>query len=230
MASLNKKKILITAGSTRGYLDVVRYITNTSTGKLGTEIALEAMRHGAVVTYVYGKDSLCPVTKNHAGIKPSQLKLIEIETSNDLIKILQKRLRGKRYDAIIHAMAIADYVPAKPKSSKTPSGKKELIVKLVRTPKIISIIRNIWTDALLVGFKLEVNKTKEELIKTARGFLKRSKADLVIANDYKNISKSRHTAYMVSDDCNKPGTLKNKKEIAKGIVLYLRKGLNRQCL
>ncbi len=81
-----------------------------------------------------------------------------------------------------------------------------------------------------MGFKLEVNKTKEELIKTARGFLKRSKADLVIANDYKNISKSRHTADRVSEDCNKPGTLKNKKDIAKGIVLYLRKGLNRQCL
>ncbi|MFQ5962831.1 MAG: phosphopantothenoylcysteine decarboxylase [Candidatus Scalinduaceae bacterium] len=223
MASLNKKEILITAGSTRGYIDVVRYITNTSTGKLGTEIALEAMRHDAVVTYIYGKDSLCPVIKNHAGIRPSQLKLMEIETNNDLIKILQKRLRGRRYDAIVHAMAIADYIPAKPKYNKIPSGKKELIVKLVRTPKVISVIRNVWPDALLVGFKLEVNKTKEELIKIARGFLKRSKADMIIANDYKNISRSRHTAYMISNACHKPGTLKNKKEIAKGIILYLEK-------
>jgi phosphopantothenate---cysteine ligase (CTP) len=230
MASLNKKKILITAGSTRGYLDVVRYITNTSTGKLGAEIALEAMRHGAVVTYVYGKDSLCPVIKNSTGIRPSQLKLMEIETNNDLVKILQKRLRGKRYDAIIHAMAVTDYVPAKPKPNKTPSKRKELIVKLVRTPKVISIIRNIWSDVLLVGFKLEVNKTKEELLKIAREFLKRSKADLIIANDYKDISRSRHTAYLVSDDYHKPGIFKNKKEIAKGIILYLEKSLNRQCL
>jgi phosphopantothenate---cysteine ligase (CTP) len=230
MTSLNKKKILITAGSTRGYLDVVRYITNTSTGKLGTEIALEAMRHGAVVTYVCGKDSLCPVIKNHTGVRPSQLKLIEAETNNDLIEIMQKRLRDKKYDAIIHAMAIADYVPVKPKSDKTPSGKKELIVKLVRTPKVISVIRNMWPDALLVGFKLEANKTKEELIKIARGFLKRSKADLIIANDCKNISRNSHTAYMVSDDRNRPGTLKNKTEIAKAIIIYLEKGLNRQCL
>ncbi len=227
MPPLDRKKILITAGSTRGYLDVVRYITNTSTGKLGTEIALEAMRNGAIVTFLYGKDSLFPVIKNQTGIRSSQLKLIEIETNKDLIKILQKRLRDKRYDAIVHAMAIADYVPAKPKSNKISSGKKELIVKLTRTPKVINVIKNIWPDALLVGFKLEMNKTREELIKIARGFLKRSNADLIIANDCKNISGSRHTAYMVSDDCNKPGPLKNKKEIAKGIILYLEKSLNK---
>lgn len=229
MPLLKKKNILITAGATRGYLDVVRYITNTSTGELGTEIALEAMRYGAVVTYVYGRDSLHPVIKNHTRIRPSQLKLMEIETNNDLVKILQKRLSGKRYDAIIHAMAIADYVPAKPKPNKTPSARKELIVRLVRTTKVISIIRNIWPDALLVGFKLEVNKTKEELIKIARVFLKRSRADLIIANDCKNISGSRHIAYLVSNDYHKPCRFKNKKQIAKGIILYLEKSLHSQC-
>jgi hypothetical protein len=32
---------------------------------------------------------------------------------------------------------------------------------------------------------------------------------------------------MVSGDSDKPGTLKSKKEIAKGIILYLERGLNK---
>ena len=47
------KNILITAGSTRGYLDAVRYITNTSTGKLSSEIALEAMKRGYLVRLLH---------------------------------------------------------------------------------------------------------------------------------------------------------------------------------
>ncbi len=225
MFFLNGKKILITAGSTRGYLDAVRYITNTSTGKLGTEIALEAMRHGAVVTFVYGKDSLFPVLDNRTSIKLSQLKLIEIETNDDLMRALQARLRNKRYDAIVHAMAVADYVPVKPKPNKTPSKKKEWMVKLVKAPKIINTIRDMWPDALLVGFKLEVNKAKGDLIKIAKGFLKESRADLIVANDYKNISNNRHIAYLVSKDCNTQTLSKNKKEIAKGIILYFERVL-----
>lgn len=90
MSLLKKKNILITAGSTRGYLDAVRYITNTSTGRLGSEIALEAMGRGAVVTYIYGAGSLFPVIRDRNDIMASQLKLIEIETNNDLINVLQK--------------------------------------------------------------------------------------------------------------------------------------------
>lgn len=222
MHLLKSKNILITAGSTRGYIDAVRYITNTSTGKLGVEIALEVLRNGATVTYVYGKDSLFPVIERYHDIRSSQLKLIEIETNNDLIVILQKRLRNKKYDAVVHSMAVADYVPIRTRPNKTPSVKKELIVKLVRTPKVINVIRDMWPKALLVGFKLEVNKTKEELIKIAKGFLKRSKADLVVANDQKNISGNRHTAYLISNNGGKQGMLKSKKEIAKAIIMYLR--------
>ncbi len=223
MSSLNKKKVLITSGSTRGYLDAVRYITNTSTGKLGTEIALEAMRHGATVTFLYGKDSLFPLIENHTGIKSSQLKLIEIETNSNLVKILQERLRKTKFDAIVHAMAIADYVPAKLKSNKISSEKAKLIVELVLTPKVINVIREIWPKALLVGFKLEINKTKEELIKISKRFMKRCKADLIVANDYRCISENRHIAYLISDDCDRPGTLKGKKEIAKGVIEYIEK-------
>ena len=221
MPLLKKKNILITAGSTRGYLDAIRYITNTSTGKLGREIAYEAMSHGAVVTYIYGADSLFPVIQDHNDIKPSQLKLIEIETNNDLIKVVREKLKKKKFDAIVHVMAVADYVPSRAKSGKTPSKKNEWLLKLVKTPKVITIIRDMWPDALLVGFKLEVNRTKEDLIKTARRFLTRNRANLIVANDYKNISHGHHIAYMVTGDREMPKPLKGKTEIAENIISYL---------
>ncbi len=221
MIVLSNNNILITSGSTRGYLDAIRYITNTSTGKLGCEIALEAMKHGADVTYIYGADSLFPVTQDHKEIKPSQLKLIEIETNDDLIKVLHEKLKNRRFDAIVHAMAVADYVPARAKPNKTPSNKDEWMLKLVKTSKVITIIRDIWPEALLVGFKLEVNRTKEDLIKIARKFLKKSGSDLIVANDNKSISRNSHTAYMITGDGKVSKPLKGKKEIAKSIITYL---------
>ncbi len=221
MSLLKKKNILITAGSTRGYLDAVRYITNTSTGRLGSEIALEAMGSGAVVTYIYGADSLFPVIHDRSDMKASQLKLIEIETNSDLMKVLQEKLKNKKFDAIIHAMAVADYIPARAKQSKTSSQKEEWLVKLVKTPKVIAIIRASWPEALLVGFKLEVNKTKDEIIRIARRFLTKSKADLVVANDYKHISRNRHIAYIVTGDRKIPKPLNGKKAIARNIISCL---------
>jgi len=221
MTLLKNKNILITSGSTRGYLDAIRYITNTSTGKSGCEIALEAMKHGAVVTFIYGADSLFPVIQDHKEIKPSQLKIIEIETNDDLIKVLHEKLKSRKFDAIVHAMAVADYVPARTKTNKTPSNKNEWMLKLVKTSKVITIIRDIWPEALLVGFKLEVNRTKEDLIKIARKLLKKSGSDMVVANDKKNISRNSHTAYMVTGDGKVSKPLKGKKEIAKNIISYL---------
>ncbi len=223
MSLLKKKNVLITAGSTRGYLDAVRYITNTSTGRLGSEIAFEAMGRGAVVTYIYGADSLFPVIHGRSDLKASQLKLIEIETNNDLMKVLQEKLKNRKFDAIIHAMAVADYVPARAKQSKTSSQKKEWLIKLVKTPKVINIIRASWPESFLVGFKLEVNRTKDEIIRIARRFLTKSKANLIVANDYKYISRNRHIAYMVTGDRKIPKPLKGKKVIAKNIISYLEK-------
>ncbi len=40
--SLEGKRVLVTAGATREYIDPIRYITNASSGKMGVAIAEEA--------------------------------------------------------------------------------------------------------------------------------------------------------------------------------------------
>ena len=221
ISTLNGKNILVTAGSTRGYLDAVRFITNISTGRLSQEIAMEALVHGAHVTYVYGKGSVVPEIKEHSDIMPYHLELIEIETNKDLEGTFQLSLRKRNFDVIVHAMAVADYVPDERQSDKISSEKEELIIKLVKTRKVINIIRNIWPESYLVGFKLVVQKRREDLLQIAQDFLKQSAADLIIANDSRDISDKRHVAYFVCNNLKMTNLFYSKKEIAKGLIHHL---------
>ncbi|HHT9126425.1 MAG TPA: phosphopantothenoylcysteine decarboxylase domain-containing protein [Candidatus Brocadiia bacterium] len=223
---LSRKKILITSGSTRAYLDAVRYISNISTGRLGREIATEALRQGASVTLLYGTGSSIPLVG--AGFKPAptnainHLTLIEVETVNDLLTTLQRKLKNTHFDAIIHAMAVLDYVPERYIEGKVPSsGEDEWIVKLVKTPKGINIIRDLWSEAFLVGFKLEVGKTKDELLQIARNFQVQCKANLIVANRLEDINNDRHTAYFVNNKGELTGVFHNKKAIAEGLMKTL---------
>lgn len=49
---LRGSKVLITAGPTREYIDPIRFISNASSGRMGIEIAKEALARGAQVTIV----------------------------------------------------------------------------------------------------------------------------------------------------------------------------------
>lgn len=182
---------------------------------------MEALVHGAHVTYVYGKGSVFPATEDHNDIKRHHLELIEIETNKDLESTIEVSLKNRDFDIIIHAMAVSDYVPDGRKSGKISSEKEELLIKLVKTRKVINIMRNIWPKSYLVGFKLVVQKRKEELQQIAQDFLKQSTADLIIANDSKDISDKHHVAYFVGNNQEITNLFYNKKEIAKGLIDHL---------
>lgn len=214
-------KILITSGPTRGPIDEMRYITNKSTGRLGTEIAKEALNQGARVTFIYGKGSIVPDIKDVGENLYLNLKLIEIITVSDLIKSINQELKDGTYDVVIHSMAVLDYVPDKYISDKVASGKDEWIIRLIKTPKVIKMIKEIAPDIFLVGFKLEFNKTKEELIKITHEVLIKSNSDLMVANDLKDLEKERHVAYFVDKNGKVIDVKKGKKNIAKKLVKFI---------
>ncbi|MFH1824556.1 MAG: phosphopantothenoylcysteine decarboxylase [Candidatus Firestonebacteria bacterium] len=201
--------ILITSGPTRAYIDEIRYISNYSTGKLGTLIAEEFLKNGNKVTFIYGKGSLHPDNKN--------LRLVEVQTVDDLANILKEEFK-KKYDVIIHLMAILDYVPDNQLKIKVKSDKKVWNLKLVRTPKIIKLIKRISPKSILVGFKLEYNVKKKKLLKSAIKLIKESKADYIVANDYKNIKRGKHIASILSRNGLIKDDIIGKKNIAKEIV------------
>ena len=217
MSCLAERKLLITSGPTRAPLDAVRYLTNKSSGRLGSMMALEALRHGARVTFVYGKDSAKPAA---CGVDPGaagRLKLIEVETVRDLVECVNRELPGD-YDALIHAMAVLDFAPAQSAAQKTSSDLTEWVVRLVPTPKVIKLMRELAPGALLVGFKLEYGHTPEEGIAIAHQWLQRSGADLVLANDLAEIERGHHIGRLVTSAGKVLWTVEGKQAIARRII------------
>jgi phosphopantothenoylcysteine synthetase/decarboxylase len=218
VGSLVGKRILITSGPTRGPLDAVRYITNKSTGRLGAILAREALSRGARVTFVYGKGSLTPDAEELGPEELSRLKVIEIETVPQLADLMRDELGQGRYDAVLHSMAVLDYVPESYAEEKTRSGQDEWWIKLVRTPKVIKLIKELQPRTVLVGFKLEVDKSEEELIQIAHESLLANRADLVLANDLHQIEQGHHVGYIVNPAAEVEGVVDGKEEIARKLL------------
>ncbi|MFQ5956327.1 MAG: phosphopantothenoylcysteine decarboxylase [Candidatus Brocadiales bacterium] len=218
MGTLSGKKILVTSGPTRVPLDDVRFISSRSSGKLGAEIAGELLACGASVAFLYGADSMRP--------DPSErVRLIKVETVDELITVIEG-LRGKEFDVVIHAMAVSDYAPENPRKGKVSTQEEETWeIKLVKTPKVIRLIREIWPNAILVGFKLEVGKDREELLERARNFVSSSGADLAVVNDLTEITHDRHVAYIVSNRGEVADIAHTKKEVAAKLARLTEKML-----
>jgi len=208
--NLESRRILITSGPTRANLDAVRFISNRSTGRLGCAIANESLSRGAEVTLIAGPESQVPSERGGLDVAP-------IETVQDLIDALETRLAGGQYDAIIHAMAVLDYVPASPEEGKVRSERDEWALRLTRTPKVIRKIKGWAPDTLLVGFKLEVGADEEGLRRAGVEGMDASGAELTVANDLEAIGEDRHPALIIDRGGEVLARPDTKPEIARAL-------------
>jgi hypothetical protein len=95
--------------------------------------------------------------------------------------------------------------------------KKVLMLFMERTPKVITMFKNISPQSILVGFKLLDSVPHDTLINTGLRVLQENKCSFVLANDLKDISENNHVGYLINSDMSftKHDT---KKEIASAIV------------
>ncbi|MCV0412489.1 bifunctional phosphopantothenoylcysteine decarboxylase/phosphopantothenate--cysteine ligase CoaBC [Nitrosarchaeum sp.] len=209
---LKNKKVLITAGPTIEYIDPVRIITNQSSGKTGMLLASELISSGAKVTLVYGPGSEKP---------PKGVKLIKISTSNEIFNVVKKEMQNK-FDIVIMAAAISDYIPENPSKNKIKSSKNKIKISLKKTQKVINFIKKYQKNVFLVGFKAEANISKNELITLAKKKMDESNADMIIANNigskrYKKNPESNEILIIDSNRVISSGWMK-KEKIAKLII------------
>ncbi len=98
-----KNKILITGGPTDEYIDEVMKITNMSTGSISKSLANDFLAKGNDVTLII----------NHKiyleDIKQDNLKIIQVETTEEMMNALEKESKSEKYDCLIHASAVGDY-------------------------------------------------------------------------------------------------------------------------
>lgn len=234
--------IVITAGGTSEKIDNVRKITNSSTGKLGCEIAKEFLKQSNVkVFYICSKTAMCPTESqiwSH-----SELEIIRINDVQDLKNAVEKVLKENKIDYFIHTMAVSDYTTdyvttmdkiknsfkqnsnsddainniEKLTGNKLSSNEGNLVIVLKPTPKIISLIKKLSPNTMLIGFKLLDGVEHEELLNVAKALRDKNNCDYVVANDLKNIRSGNHTAYIIDkEDFIKE--VSGKTEIAKALV------------
>ena len=161
-------KVLITCGPTREPIDLVRYLSNRSSGRMGLALACAAFERGAEVLLIHGPLSI-PI--------PPLFERIAVETTEEMRAAVLKHLQ--EYDVLIMAAAVADFTPKLKRKGKL---KKEdgLILELVRTPDILTEAAQYKRPGqIIVGFAAE----EEELLKQeAERKLKAKKIDLIVAN------------------------------------------------
>jgi phosphopantothenoylcysteine decarboxylase/phosphopantothenate--cysteine ligase len=171
---LEGRRILITGGPTREYIDGFRFISNPSSGKMAVALAEVALRRGAEVTLIYGKGTAVP---------PLSATVVSVDGTEDMLEAVVEALRTGEYDAAILSAAAADYKVSERKKVKTPSGLDNWNVELAPLPKIIEQVKKVDPNVFLVGFKAEYDISDEELISRAKKRMKEAEMDLVVAND-----------------------------------------------
>ena len=114
------------------------------------------------------------------------------------------------------AAAVSDFKFEDKDTHKIDSS-KALSINLKPTIKIIRQIKELNPDIFLVGFKAEVNISKEDIIASAKQQIKDAGTDLVIANDVSDenchFGSDNNKVWIVDDDIVSV-PLYSKKEIA----------------
>jgi len=208
-----KAPILVTMGTTRGYIDDVRYISNYSSGKLGSVISEELYRQGYSTTVIAGPSEVKPRTS-------SQLQTVL--TTGEMLKECECAA-SVPLTAGIFCASVLDYEPAQKTLGKLKSGHDNLTVSFIPTPKIIDKIS--VTNGIKIGFKLEVGLSEQQAKQVADDYINKYKLDSLIVNELASVSSSKHLAlaFEKSTSDKKPTALGSKSEIAKFIVKLLAK-------
>lgn len=203
---LRGKHVLITAGPTWVPIDNVRVISNTSTGETGVLLAQELRAQAARVTLVLGPVADKGISKN--------VKIIRFRFFDELKNILIKEVSSKKYDVLIQTAAVSDYRPSRIYDKKIKSGVNNLKLFLKPTDKIIDCVKELDPAVFLVGFKFEPGTTKNTLIDRAQSFIRRSKADLAVAN---TVVKGKYKAYVLGGE-KIAGPFFTKEALVKNLV------------
>lgn len=160
--------VLVTAGATMEHLDPVRFISNHSSGKMGTYIANNASDRGANVTLITGSN-----LKVNSGINK-----ISVSSAKQMYDAVMKNFKDS--DIIIKAAAVSDYRADNISEQKIKKNADKLSLNLIKNTDILKELGKLKTQKqFLCGFSMETT----DLINNSCAKLKEKNCDMIIAND-----------------------------------------------
>lgn len=206
---LKGKKILITAGPTYEAIDPVRFIGNHSSGKMGFDIANEAVNKGAEVILVTGP--------THLNVQNSTIKLIRVTSAQDMYDVCHEFYNS--VDVAIAAAAVADYRPKNVANQKIKKNDATFSIELEKTKDILASLGEQKKNQFLIGFALET----ENEIEHAKQKIQKKNLDLIVLNSLNDegagFGKATNKVTFISKEfAIEPKELKSKEEVAQDII------------
>ena len=167
---------LVTCGPGHEPIDSVRRITNFSTGELGAHLCDALLTAGYTVRCLRGEMATYPLS---AGVES------EVFTTNDSLSGLFEAA-DPAPDIIFHAAALCDYILAKVEgvelSSKIRSDAEELRITLRPAAKLLPTLPRLFPEAVIVGWKYELDGTREDAIARGRSQLVKAGTQACVVN------------------------------------------------
>lgn len=195
---------LITAGGTREYIDPVRFISNSSSGRMGYSLAEAALKAGHNVTLISASDAQPPIGVNFVGV----------ETAAQMFEAVRNFFN--KCDCLIMAAAVSDYTPVKKSKMKIKKSRSDLVIRLKPTVDILAWAKkNKRKNQYVVGFALE----DKDLRIHAQKKLEEKKLDMIVANKPEAIGSEKSTVlFKIAEGKWQKVEYTSKEIIAKKII------------
>ncbi|BDS09915.1 bifunctional phosphopantothenoylcysteine decarboxylase/phosphopantothenate--cysteine ligase CoaBC [Aureispira anguillae] len=207
---LAQKTVIITSGPTQEAIDPVRFISNHSTGKMGTAIADQMALQGAKVILISGPTSIVP--------KHPAVQSIPVRSAEEMYQKAAQYF--PQADIAVLAAAVADYTPKTTADHKLKKKEGDLNIELKRTTDIAAALgQQKQAHQIMVGFALETNQALEN----AQRKLIKKNFDFIVLNDLKDkgagFGHDTNKVTFVEQNGNIVRyTIKTKAEVAQDIV------------
>lgn len=205
---LKDLRILVTAGRTEEVIDPVRFISNASSGKMGTALAAEAVYRGAAVTMVHGLMQVgCP----------PHLTPVPVRTADEMKQAVAKHL--PKTDIVIMAAAVSDFKAVTTAPQKIKKTDQTYHLHLGQTDDILLMIGQAKGTRYVVAFSVE---TENEISNTQKK-LAAKQCDLMILNNPETPgaafgSETNKVTILRPDGTVEPLPLMSKSDVAREIL------------
>ncbi len=199
---LDNRKVLISAGATREYIDPIRFISNNSSGLMGVSLAKACRDMGAEVTLVLANSVL----------DVDGVKIIRVDTVAQMREAVIQGFEDADY--VFAAAAVSDYKPKECHSSKIKKTGAAISIEFEENSDILAELGRLKQKQVLIGFAAE----SDNLFVNARSKLEKKNLDLIIANDLSNFAANDGKVWLIAPDKTCGLEKKPKQELAYDII------------
>lgn len=205
-------RILITSGPTRQYLDPVRYLTNASSGRMGSALAEAMLAAGHEVVVVSG-----PVEIAY----PPAAQVVNVVSTEEMLSACRDLFPA--CDGLVGVAAPCDYRPVRVAEGKIQKTGQPLELHLIETPDVVATLgAEKKPGQWLVGFALE---TDDQRLR-ALAKLEKKSCDLMVLNGPQAMNALTTEVELLDKQGQVVASFSGSKEdVARGIVGVIQRRL-----